>query len=92
MNFLNNHRDGTTMNSGQQSVTYPTESDDPIIDTTGNTGSMLMTSQNPLKQPMVKGDNISSGALLRATDYHCGGGKIENTITVNSDRNHHLGL
>ena len=53
---------------------------------------MLQSHQNPLNKQMMKGDSVSSGAMLRADDYECGGGKIENTITVASDRNYHHGL
>ena len=63
-------------------MTYPTESDDHVMDQSTNTKFNNMKTN----------DDVSSGALLRAADYECGGGKIENSITVTSDRNHHLGL
>ena len=61
---------------GEHSATIATESDDPPQDT----GSRAF---RKLKE------GLSSEALLAATkDYECGGGKIENTITVTSERNH----
>ena len=83
-NFLENrfrggrgegHGGGTTLNSGEQSPTIATESDDPDTDA---------ARFKRLKEGM------SSGVLLGTSGFECGGGKIENTITVNSDRNYHM--